>query len=203
CPYDLVALLSCIFVSKAAFVTSRICSFSSDLLMLMQVGMRGPFRTCLSEFCEWSLKRLAARQDHGSLHEILEFTDVAGPVPSRQSLHCSRRNRFDGLLHFLGELLDEMADEQRNVFFAVSQRRNTDRKDIQPVIQITAKFPVRNHLLEIAIRGRHQADIRLPCKRAAETFKFPLLQSPQQLRLNLCRDDSHLIHKQSALVCQF
>ena len=34
---------------------------------------------------------------------------------------------------------------RRNVFFAVSQRRNTDRKNIQPIIQITAKFPVRNH----------------------------------------------------------
>ena len=83
------------------------------------------------------------------------------------------------------------------------QRRNTDRKDIQPVIQITAKFLVRNHLLKIAIRSRHQADIHLPCMRAAETFKFPLLQSPQQLRLNLNRDVSHFIQKQSALVREF
>ena len=138
----------------------------------MPAGLRGLFPLRFWEFSERSLKRPAPCQEDSSLDEVLEFTNVARPGPSRQSLHDSRRNRFDPLLHFLRELLDEIADEQRNVFFAVPQRRNTDRKDIQPLVQVTAKFLVRNHFLEIAIRCRHQADIHLPCMRAAETFKF-------------------------------
>jgi len=56
CPYDLIALLSFIFVSDATFVISRICSFSRDLLNFMQVDIPRPFHICLSEFCERSLK---------------------------------------------------------------------------------------------------------------------------------------------------
>jgi hypothetical protein len=82
CPYDLIALLCFIFVSNATFVTSRICSFSSDLFNFMQVSMHECFRIRLSKLCERSLKRLASRQEHGSLNEILEFTNIAGPVPS-------------------------------------------------------------------------------------------------------------------------
>ena len=101
-------------------------------------GIWGIFLTCcFSEFRQGSLKRAASRQEHGSLDEILEFTNIAGPVPVRQSLHYSCRNRFDALLHLLRKLLDEIADEQRNVFTAVPQWRETDREDIQPVIQIT------------------------------------------------------------------
>jgi len=51
----------------------------------VQVSMHECFRIGLSEFCERSLKRLAPRQDHGSLNEILEFTNIAGPVPSPHS----------------------------------------------------------------------------------------------------------------------
>jgi len=52
CPYDLIALLSFIFVSNATFVTSRICSFSSDCLTSCRLGMHEPFRIGLSEFSE-------------------------------------------------------------------------------------------------------------------------------------------------------
>src|SRR4029077_11744859 len=114
--------------------TSRICFFSSNLFNCVNVGMHELFRIDLSEFRERRLKRLAPRQDHSSLDEILEFTNIAWPIPSPQPLHYRCRNRFDRLLHLLGELLDEMAYEQRNVFFAVSQRGDTDRKNIQPII---------------------------------------------------------------------
>jgi hypothetical protein len=175
CLYDLIALLSCMFVSNARFAASRVCSFFSGLLKFMQ-GIWGVFLTCcFSEVRQWSLKRPALRQEHGSLNKILKLTNVAGPLQVRQSLHDSRRNRFDALLHLLRTLLDEIADEQRNVLSAVPQRRNTDRKDIQPIVQITAKFLVRNHILKVAIRSRHQADVHLPRMRAAQTFKFSLL----------------------------
>ena len=57
--YDLVALLSFIFVSNAGYVGLRICFFSNRLLHLMQVAMRRLLCTRFSEFCERSIKRLA------------------------------------------------------------------------------------------------------------------------------------------------
>src|SRR4029077_10323381 len=129
-PYDFIALLSCIFVSNAVFFTPRICSLSSDRFGFMQVSRRGLLYFRCSDFCERRLKRFARSQEHRSLNEILEFTNIAGPVPGCQSFHYSHGDRLDALLHFLGELLDEIVDEQRNVFPPISQRRNTDRKDI-------------------------------------------------------------------------
>src|ERR1700722_9299686 len=102
-------------------------------------GSYGVFLTFFSNFRQRSVKRSAPRQDHGSLNKILKLTNVAGPLHARQSLHDSRRDRFDALLHLLRMLLHKIADEQGNVFSAVPQRRNTDRKDIQPIVQITAE----------------------------------------------------------------
>jgi hypothetical protein len=43
CPNDLIALLAFIFVNNSAFVGSRTCRFSNDLLDLMRVGVWGLF----------------------------------------------------------------------------------------------------------------------------------------------------------------
>jgi hypothetical protein len=100
------------------FAHWRVCSFFSDLLKFME-GTWGVFLTrCFSEFRLGRLKRPAPRQEHGSLNKILKLTNVAGPLQVRESLHDSRRNRFDALLHLLRKLLDEIADEQRKVFSA-------------------------------------------------------------------------------------
>src|SRR5580692_9614080 len=97
------------------------------------------FLACFSKFRQRSVKRSAPRQEHGSLNKILKLTNIAGPLQLRQPLHDSRRDRFDAPLHLLRMLLLEIADEQRNVSFPVPKWRNTDRKDIQPIVQITAK----------------------------------------------------------------
>src|SRR5580704_9967080 len=172
--YDLIALLSCVFVNNAGFIAWRVYSVFSDLLHLLQ-GIRRVFLTCFSKFRQGSVKRSAPRQEHGSLHKILKLANVAGPFQVRKSLHDRRRNRFDAFLHLLRVLLHKIADEQWNVFSALPQRRDTDGKDIQPIVQIAAKFLVGNHLLKVAIRSRDQADGRRPRMGAAETFKFLLL----------------------------
>jgi hypothetical protein len=101
CAYNLVALLPCVFLNNSVFVISPIYAFSSKVLVFREASVWRLVRVCLSEFSEWSLKRAASRQDHGTLNEILQFTNVARPFPGRQSLHYSCGNRFDLLLHLL------------------------------------------------------------------------------------------------------
>ena len=45
----------------------------------------------------------------------------------------------DVLRHLFGEFFDEVLDQQRNVFFALSQRRYLDREDIQSIEQVRTK----------------------------------------------------------------
>src|SRR4029077_9769504 len=59
--YDLVALLSFIFVSGAGFVAPRICSFSSDILDFRLVGTRELDCVRFPQFSERRVQRFAAR----------------------------------------------------------------------------------------------------------------------------------------------
>src|SRR6185503_19229413 len=81
--------------------------------------------------------------------------------------------------------------------------RYANRKDIQPVIKIAAKFAVRNHLVKIAVSGRHQPHVNFPRSRAAQPLKLSFLQSAQKLRLNFQRHVAHLVQKQRALIGEF
>ena len=121
CLFDLIALFSCIFVSNTGPVVLRIF-FSFSTCLILRRSACGTLPYFFSDLCERGLQRLAARQDHGPLDEIFELTNVSGPVPRRQPFHYGRRNSFDRLLHLPGKLLDEIAHQQRNIFFAFPQR---------------------------------------------------------------------------------
>ena len=119
-----------------------------------------------------------------------------GQCQLRELLHGRSRNRFDLLLHAAAVLLREVANQQRNVLGTLAQRRNADRKDVQPIIQVAAKLAILDHLFEIAIRGRHQAHIHLLGASAAQPLKLAFLQSAQQLGLNLEGNVANLVQKQ-------
>jgi len=73
-----------------------------------------------AQFWDRHFKHLAAREDYGTLDEILQFPNVSRPLPIRQGLHRGRRNRFDVFFHSPCELLDEEANEQGNIFFPLT-----------------------------------------------------------------------------------
>ncbi len=54
---------------------------------------------------------------------------------------------FDLLVHPAGINLDKMFDQRRNVFPTLPQRWQWDRKHIQTVVEITAKFAAKFRLV--------------------------------------------------------
>ena len=54
-----------------------------------------------------------------------------------------------------------MPDEHGQVLEPIAQRRQIDRKHVEPVIEILAELAVLDHLLEVAVRRAHQAYIDL------------------------------------------
>jgi hypothetical protein len=172
--YDFVALPFCEFLNNLVFVIPPVGTFSKHVLVLLDDSVRG-FLRALSQFSEGRLERVAARQDHGTLNEILQFTNIPRPVPCRQPLDYRRRNCIDLLLHLLRKLLHKIAHQKRDILLAVSQRRNSDWKYIQAIVQIAPKFSICNHLFEIAVRSRDQAHVHLARVGAAKTLKLTLL----------------------------
>src|SRR4029077_16655510 len=102
-----------------------------------------------------------------------------------------------------GKRLNEIADQERNVFSAVTQGRDADREHVQAVEQVAAEFAAGDHLFQIAVGCCDQPGVYPPRLRAAETFEFLLLQRAQQLRLDIDWDIAHFVQEQRALIGQF
>src|SRR5208282_2291659 len=133
----------------------------------------------LAKLAKRSLKRLPTSQDDRTLDKVLQFADVARPVPGRKPLHHGYGNRFDALLHLLGALLYKVADQQRNILPAISKGRDADGKHVQAVIEIVAELPVGDHLLEVAVGRRYKPYVDFARMRAAQALEFALLQDAQ------------------------
>ena len=78
-----------------------------------------------------------------------------------------------------------MLDEQRDVFDPLAQRRQSDRKDAEPKVEILAQRLVSNRFARIAIRGGDEARVDALFLLAANRQYEALFQHTQEVRLQL------------------
>ncbi len=98
-----------------------------------------------------------------------------GPRVLSQRLHRFGRNRFNFLAHALGELIDEVTHQQGNVFRAVAQGRNVNRKYVQAIVKVAAKLPLKNHLFQIAMSRSHNPNVYFFGPRTPQWLRIPAL----------------------------
>ena len=98
---------------------------------------------------------------------------------------ASGGNGIDGPVESGCVFLHEMADECGNVFTVITQRRNHDRKDFKPVVQVVPKAAVGHHLSQSSVRRCDDPDINTNGAHASQPFELVLLQQSQQLWLQL------------------
>src|SRR6516165_7012001 len=91
-----------------------------------------------------------------------------------------------------------MCGQNRDIFFALSQRGNLQWENIETVIKVFAKTARGYLFFQISIGGRDDPHIRLPGSVLAYTFITLLLQNPQQLGLQLQRDFTDLVQEQGS-----
>ena len=92
------------------------------------------------------------------------------------------------------------AGEQRDVGRALAQRRHLEGDDVEPVVEVLAELPLRDHLLEVAVGRRDDADVDVDRLVAADALELALLQEAQQLHLDGRRDLADLVEEQRAAV---
>src|SRR5882762_6283642 len=184
-----------------------ICDFqyADDLIAFISFARprHGSVPADVAQFPDWSLQRRAVGKDHRTLDEILQFTNIPWPMPTRELSHGRGGNRFDLLIHSAAVLLDEVAGQQGNVLWAFAQRRDADREHVQAIVQVAAEFAILHHFFQVAIGGRYQPYIDLLRSVAAQPFKLTFLQSAQQFGLDLDGNVPDLIQEERALVGQF
>ena len=82
---------------------------------------------------------------------------------------------------------------------ALAQRRQMQRDDVEPVVQIAAEVAGANLLVEIAVRRRDDARVDRQRLRRADGNDFAMLQRAQQLHLRGRRRLADLVEEERAL----
>ena len=85
------------------------------------------------------------REDDGTFDEVLQFPDISRPGIGHESLHRSLWYIKNGFSHMSRKNLDKVCHQQLNVVPSLSQRWESDRKNIQTIKKIAAEFVPLNH----------------------------------------------------------
>ena len=92
----------------------------------------------------------------------------------------------------------EVGDQLGDVLLALAQRRQLDRHDREPIVEILAKLSVADELPEVLVGRRQDAHVDLDEHVAADRLDLALLDHAQQLVLHLGRDVADLVEEERA-----
>ncbi len=93
-----------------------------------------------------------------------------------------------------------MPREEGDVFRSLSQRRQVDADDIDPVIKVRTEAARPHLLLEVPSGGRDDADVHLPRGAVTDAADLALLKRAEQLHLQLRRQLADLVEEERAAV---
>ena len=89
---------------------------------------------------------LAGTHDDGTLDDVAQFTDIAGPVIIGQLLQRALCEQQCFFILFTEEI-KVVAGDGRDIFAPLFQGGQADRKNIQPVIKVLAELAHAHHFL--------------------------------------------------------
>src|SRR6266581_2014360 len=70
------------------------------------------------------------------IDEVLEFADVAGPGVAGKSVHDVSGDVLDIFVELTAESLHEVANQEREIFGALAERRDLYGENVQAVVEI-------------------------------------------------------------------
>ena len=93
----------------------------------------------------------------------------------------------------------EELGELREVLGALAQRRQLDRDDVEPVVEVLAEPAFLHRLLEVDVGGGDQAELGLDRLGAADALDLAFLNRAQQLGLQVEPQVADLVEEQRAV----
>ena len=96
-----------------------------------------------------------------------------------------------------------MVDKERDIIISMPQRRDGDREDVQPVIQIIPEPALGDLLRQIPARRGKDSHIYFPGTGAPQPLEFPFLNDTQQLCLQFQGQFADLVQEDRSLVGYF
>src|ERR1700741_5346475 len=93
-----------------------------------------------------------------------------------------------------------MMHEHRDIVQSLTERRERDRKDVQPIVQVHAGLSFRYHPLKILVCRGYDPHIYSSRLCTPEPLEFLLLNRAQKFGLKLDRQVANLIQQERAAV---
>ena len=140
---------------------------------------------------------VAVTQGHRPLDDPFELAHVAWPVILAQGGQRSGRHP-DGAFAPLPQ--QQVLDQVAQVVGVRAQRRHGDLDAVQAVKQVEAKHATLDHLVDIAVCRRDDADVNLDGITPADALDEEVLQHAQQLGLGQRRKVADLVEEQRPAV---
>ena len=107
-----------------------------------------------------------------------------------------------GAFHLPAAVFQKVLDQAGNVGPAVAQGGQGHRHHVEPVVQILPKTAGLHGLLKVAVGGGQNPDIDPNLTRSSQPLKLALLENAQQFDLEIRRQVTDLVQKNSPPVGQ-
>ena len=118
-----------------------------------------------------------------------------------ESLEDRWINQRNGPAVLPGIRIEKVRHQGGHVIGSIAQRRQIDRNDVQPVVEILAKSPFVDFVEQIAIGCGHDPAVDLNRPGVADPFELVLLQNAEQFDLKLGADRVDLVEENRPAVC--
>jgi len=138
------------------------------------------------------------REQGGALQHVGQLADVAGPGVGQQGGLRVLGEHARGQAVVLAHAPEELLGEHDDVPPARTQRRQRQRDNGQPVIEVGAEAPILHRGRQILAGGRHDGDVQRLAPRAAEAAHLAFLDDLQQLGLQRRRQQADLVEEDRA-----
>src|SRR5262249_39668234 len=126
------------------------------------------------------LQGASLTQNDGSLHNVLQLSDVAGPVVRPQKLQRRFVDTSNLLSHATGVPMCEVLHEQGNVLAAFAQGGQLQRKDVQSIEEVRSELASGDSLFQISIGRSDHSHVGADRPAASHALELALLQDSQQ-----------------------
>src|SRR3989449_2611890 len=137
-----------------------------------------------------------------TFNHVLELAHVSRPLVGTEMLHRLRRHGTDLLPEAPGEARKEKHDQLRDVGTTLAQRRDRDRKHVQPVEEVGTEAPRPHRFLEIAIRRGDHPHVYPNRAARPHGLELLLLENAEKLHLRLEGELADLVEEDRAAVSQ-
>ena len=125
---------------------------------------------------------IGAEKDR-SLHAILEFSHIAGPMVLHEHIDGRRRYPSDFLLMLLVKFFNEIVGQEENIRLSLPEGGDEDGEDVQPVIEVLSESAFLNRSFQVFTGGSDDAYIHPQRPGPSNSFKFPFLKNPEEFCL--------------------